>query len=100
MKVVPLIKTKSSKVRVGERLPDAFPVRNNLKKGDALMCSLFKFTPRKQRRIEIECDTSVSCSFIGLKHKYAEALSDDDEEVSLDVTAEENKSACMFKYHH
>jgi len=59
MKLVRLIKmypaATYSRVRVGKNLSDRFPVRNGLKKGDALSSLLFNFALEYDiRRVQVK----------------------------------------------
>jgi len=61
MKLVRLIKmcltATYSRVRVGKNLSDTFPIRNGLKKGDALSPLLFNFALENDiRRVQVNQD--------------------------------------------
>ena len=61
MKLVRLIKmyltATYSRVRVGKNLSDMFPIRNGLKKGDALSPPLFNFALEYDiRRVQVQQD--------------------------------------------
>ena len=56
MKLLRLIKTYS-RVRVGKKLSDMFPIRNGLEKGDALSPLLFIFAlDRTIKRVQLNQD--------------------------------------------
>ena len=115
MKLVMLIKMclaeTYSRVRVGKNLSDVFPIRNGLKKGDALMSLLFKFTLEYAiRRVQViqdglqlngthqlllYADVNILGGSVHTVKGNAEALIVASKEIGLEVNADKTKFMVM-----